>query len=108
MFKVSLILFLLFLCNIVFDFADCQEQPKVFLTAAKSVPRIGRSNKGNSEFEKFFLKASKSVPRIGRRNEVNVFFCTVPNKLLFNLSAMSKFIKKFQIIVTTKQNEISR
>ncbi|KAH1001065.1 hypothetical protein HUJ04_013324 [Dendroctonus ponderosae] len=48
-----------------------EESPKYFLTAAKSVPRIGRSaNKhGNSDFEKFFMKASKSVPRIGRRNE---------------------------------------
>ncbi|XP_060523531.1 uncharacterized protein LOC132700320 [Cylas formicarius] len=42
-----------------------------FLTAAKNVPRIGRSphRNGNSDFEQFFLKASKSVPRIGRRNE---------------------------------------
>ncbi|XP_076257486.1 uncharacterized protein LOC143194721 [Rhynchophorus ferrugineus] len=43
-----------------------------FLTAAKSVPRIGRSPNRNPslDFEKFFLKASKSVPRIGRGNDV--------------------------------------
>nr|UDO48204.1 ecdysis triggering hormone [Colaphellus bowringi] len=60
----------LFVCNYIFLFVNCEEEtPNFFLTAAKSVPRIGRSNKANSDFEKFFLKASKSVPRIGRRNE---------------------------------------
>ncbi|CAH1117265.1 unnamed protein product [Phaedon cochleariae] len=46
-----------------------QGTPNFFLTAAKSVPRIGRSNQDTSDFEKFFMKASKSVPRIGRRND---------------------------------------
>ncbi|KAG5888007.1 hypothetical protein JTB14_016631 [Gonioctena quinquepunctata] len=60
----------LFFCHQVFQVVHCDEDtPNYFLTAAKSVPRIGRSNKGNSDFEKFFLKASKSVPRIGRRND---------------------------------------
>ncbi|CAH1110333.1 unnamed protein product [Psylliodes chrysocephalus] len=61
---------LLLLSICIFSLIHCfEEQPNVFLTAAKSVPRIGRSNKDNTDFEKFFLKASKSVPRIGRRNE---------------------------------------
>ncbi|XP_072387023.1 uncharacterized protein [Diabrotica undecimpunctata] len=61
----------LFLLSIyTFQCMLCSEEiPNVFLTAAKSVPRIGRSNKDNTDFDKFFLKASKSVPRIGRRNE---------------------------------------
>ncbi|XP_056636664.1 uncharacterized protein LOC130445160 [Diorhabda sublineata] len=61
---------LLLLTIYFLSFINCSEEmPKVFLTAAKNVPRIGRSNKDNADFEKFFLKASKSVPRIGRRDE---------------------------------------
>ncbi|CAG9766498.1 unnamed protein product [Ceutorhynchus assimilis] len=51
-----------------------EESKHFFLTAAKSVPRIGRSasKNGNSDFENFFLKASKSVPRIGRENNEGI------------------------------------
>nr|CAH7759413.1 unnamed protein product [Callosobruchus chinensis] len=58
-----------FACHHLWDFVFSEQSPNYFLSEAKSVPRIGRSNKGSSDFEKFFLKASKSVPRIGRRNE---------------------------------------
>ncbi|CAG9860036.1 unnamed protein product [Phyllotreta striolata] len=68
-------LFLFSAC--IFHLNYCfEEQPNLFLTAAKSVPRIGRSNKDTTDFEKFFLKASKSVPRIGRRNDF-IFFHSI-------------------------------
>ncbi|XP_030760223.1 uncharacterized protein LOC115885446 [Sitophilus oryzae] len=55
----------------VFIHVFCEDPGQFFLTAAKSVPRIGRSpnRNPNLDFEKFFLKASKSVPRIGRGND---------------------------------------
>lgn len=64
-----------------------EESHNYFLTAAKSVPRIGRSaNKhGNSDFEKFFMKASKSVPRIGRRDEVSEGLRTTNKLRIFGL-----------------------